>query len=131
MKKIILPIALVCACLMIMFTIPSDAEGFDAIRTCAGSDGYKVVTTPSITVASDAAVIIGTMPYGCRTLEVYAVSANVNYGPSDISTGTAWPYIPVGTSKVISTDNNSRTPSIYFRPRGTSTGTTLLGIVAK
>jgi len=114
-----------------MFTMPSSADSFEAIRSYPGSVGYKAVATPSITVASDAAVIIGTMPYACRNIEVFAVSSDVNYGPSNISTGTAWPYIPIGTSKVVATENNTRSPSIYFRTRGTATETTALGIVAK
>lgn len=71
------------------------------------------------------------MPPNCATIEAVAVSADINYGPSTVGTDTAWPYIPVGTSKIIIDNNGTRNPTIYFRTRGTATESSSLGIAAK
>jgi len=131
MKNTIVLFILLLASLVFAFVGPVPADPLDSIRKLPGSDGFEPVAAQTITVATTSATIIGTMPPDCRTIEVVAVSSDINYGASDVGTGTSWPFIPHGESKVITTDNNSRTPKIYFRIRGTATETSSLGIVAK
>ncbi len=93
--------------------------------------GYKAVATQTVTVTSATAVILGTIPVGCHSVDVIAsADGDINYGPSTISTGTNWPYIPAGTVKTFD-KLLSRQPTIYFRARGGTAPSSAIGIIAK
>jgi hypothetical protein len=87
------------------------------------SNGIASMTT--LTVATSTATIVGTIPSGNRGFIAYAVSADVNYGDSDVATETTELYIPVGKTRYFGPFYDL-TPSVYFRIRGTATTTTSL-----
>jgi hypothetical protein len=128
MKRIFVTAILMFACFLIVMFSPN-AEAVNPLYE-SGSSGFQVVAAPTLTIATSSATIIGTMPPKCSSIEVIAVSADINYGASDVSTNTYHPYIPIGTSKVITTNNGSRNPTIYLRIRGTATESSTIGIAA-
>lgn len=125
---LILPILAFVLVLKLTAPGPVDAQGIPSAFFT--NSGFKAVSTPTLTITSASAVILGTIPAGCHYVEVIASSdGDINYGPSTLSTGTEWPYITAGQMKtfsILSTVN----PTIYFRARGTVATTTRLGISA-
>lgn len=122
--------------LMLLVAISIPLPGTAASGSLESADvdantGYKAMATASITAASSAATIVGTIPAGCHQIEVQnSTDGDVNYGPSNVSTSTIYPYIAKGASKVFS-GLTTLNPSIYFRARGTVATSSALGIVAK
>lgn len=100
-------------------------ETFDA-NTEANS-GFVAMT--DLSLATAAATIAGTVPYGCKSFIAIAEDADVNFGDATVSTATTHPYIPHGESRQFS-GLTSQSPTIYFRVRGTSTETTDLRLDA-
>lgn len=103
--------------------IPSDGVADDQI-----SLGYRAITAPTLTLVSSYPTIIGEMPARTYRVEVIASGANINYGPSNVTNSTLWPYITDGSSKEFTF--STRNPSIYFVIRGATT-TAQVGMVAK
>lgn len=91
--------------------------------------GFRALATRTLSIASDAATIMGTLPVGVHTVEVIVLGGDVNYGDSTLTTDTSWPYIASGSIKTF-TGITSRNPTIYFRPRG-ARATATVGLVAR
>ena len=87
--------------------------------------GFKAMATDTMTVVASEATRVPTMPANTTNLSIYAVSGNINYGYSGVSSTTSNLYIPEGTMKEF--DNLAgRNPLIYLILRtavGTETGT--------
>jgi len=81
----------------------------------------KFIATGSQTVGTSAAVLLATPATYTRVVTVGAIDDAMNYGPSTVPTGEAYPfYIASGSTKdfILATT----TPKIYLRGR-TATGT--------
>lgn len=61
--------------------------------------GYLTVATPTLSVGTSTAVVIGTLPSNTHVVNVYAYNGDVNVGGSDVTTGTTFDYIASGSSK--------------------------------
>ena len=120
--------------LLVAVSIPlpgTAASGSLESADLAANNGYKAMATQSITVSSAAAVIVGTIPAGTHEIEVQnSTDGDVNYGPSNVSTSTTFPYIAKGEKKSFP-GLTSLNPSIYFRARGTVATSSAIGFVAK
>ena len=81
------------------------------------NSGFKELATKTLSLASDAATIVGTLPVGAHNLVIFSERA-LNYGGSSVSTSTAEPFIATTSVEIIYCIKN-RQPSIYLRPRGT------------
>lgn len=127
-KKLLIPVFLCLVIIMSLMTTKGSTQILPP-GDLSASNGYKAVTTQTISVVASSAQIIGTIPAGCYQVEVIT-DKDVNYGPSTVSTATSFPYIPAGTTKVFS-GLQVRNPTIYFRLRGSETATATVGIVAK
>jgi len=87
--------------------------------------GFKAMATDTMTVVASQATRVPTMPADTSNLSIYAVSGDINYGYSGVSSTTSNLYIPEGTMKEF--DNLAgRIPHIYLIVRtavATETGT--------
>jgi hypothetical protein len=87
------------------------------------TNGYSTGGTQSLSVASDAAVIIGNLPNGCHNIDIIS-SLDLNYGPSTVSTATTELYVGSYTVKTFEKINVT-SPTIYLRPRAAGTTATV------
>lgn len=85
------------------------------------SNGYLAVATPTLSVGTATAVIIGTLPTGAKIVDIYIFDNDINIGGSGVSTGSKVGFIASGASH-LGISVATTTPAIYFRGR-TGTGT--------
>lgn len=131
LKKLMSDRHIHAASLLVLFLI---VLGLSWISTKADAElnvstGYQTVATPTLTLVSSYPTIIGQMPLNCSQVEVIASGASINYGPSNITNSTLWPYIADGAQKTFD-DLRIRNPKLYFVIRGATT-TAKIGFVAK
>lgn len=82
--------------------------------------GYLTVATPTLTVETSTAVVVGTMPSNTHLIEIYAYNGDLNYGPSTVAEGATYHYIASGSSKEFAVA--TLTPSIYLIGRSATAG---------
>ncbi len=126
LKNLIVPALLFFVFVVMLCVVPPVKSDPPSARYPETVPGFGAEST--LTVASDAAVIVGTLPTGIRSFVAYAASADVNVGNASISTGTSHLYIPHGEFRWFGYFQTP-TPTLYFRIRGTATGTTSLLVV--
>lgn len=116
-----------CICFVVMAALHADSQ-IGSVITRPGSSGFKAVTTQNLTIATNSASLIGTMPVNCRQITVTAKDATMYYGDANVAANGLYPSITSGNS-VTFDDIDTRTPSIYFIALATATGK--IGIVAR
>lgn len=88
--------------------------------------GFLAPATATFSVPQDKAVKIPVLPIGTKQLRIYAnPGADINFGPADVASGTAYPEIASGSlsdSIVVGTIN----PDIYLIGRDAPATATLI-----
>lgn len=88
------------------------------------SSGFKTVATPTMSIPGDTAVKVYNLPEGTKRFRLWVhPGKSVNFGPSDVASGTAYPSVASAT--LSDYFNISRQdPEIYFiGTDGAATGT--------
>jgi len=80
-------------------------------------DGFKAMSAKTVSISSDTAVLIGTLPVGTHNVIVFSERA-LNYGGSTVTTSTAEPFVATTTVLTL-TGFKTRAPTVYLRCRGT------------
>lgn len=83
------------------------------------SIGFGTIATPTLSLGLSSRTIVGTMPSGVSKLTVFAIGGDINYGGSDVASGSNAAYIASGSSKDFD-DLGVRNPRIYLTGRSGS-----------